>query len=161
MPGGRPTGYKTEYTMNTMFETRYPGEIVLAEDNPEDVRFVREALREHGVRCKLRILSDGDEVVSFIDRLDEDSKRPCPDLMLLDFNLPKRDGREVLKYLRASERCGRTPVVVLTSSDSPADRETAERNAAIHYFTKSTSLDQFMLLGTIIKGLVNTTQREP
>jgi CheY-like chemotaxis protein len=132
--------------------------IVLAEDNPADVGLVRAALREHEVVCDLRVISDGEEALSFIDRLDRDSRIPCPDLLLLDLYLPKRDGNEVLKHLRASERCARTPVVILTSSDAPSDHENAEKNAALHYFRKPSSLGQFMKLGTIVKEVISLAQ---
>jgi CheY-like chemotaxis protein len=132
-----------------------PCQIVLAEDNPADVGLVRHALREHQVECNLRVIGDGDEVLSFINNLDLDSKVPCPDLLLLDLHLPKRDGREILKHLRASERCGQTPVVVLTSSDSPSDRRDAERNAALHYFRKPSSLEEFMKLGIIVRSVID------
>jgi len=138
----------------------FPSQIVLAEDNPADVGLVREALREHQIRCDLRVISDGEEVVSFIDRLDLDAKHPCPDLLLLDWYLPKRDGIEILKHLRASQRCSQTPVVILTSSDSPQDRENAEQNAAIHYFRKPISLGQFMQLGSIVKQVISHAQAE-
>ena len=131
-----------------------PCRIVLAEDNPGDVRLVREALREHEVDCELDVLTDGEEVVSFITGLDLDSKHPCPDLLLLDMHLPKRDGNEVLKHLRASARCAWTRVVVLTSSDAPSDRQSAEKNAAIHYFRKPSTLAQFMYLGQIVKDIL-------
>jgi CheY-like chemotaxis protein len=74
--------------------------------------------------------------------------------LLLDLHLPKRDGEEVLRRLRASERCGQTPVVILTSSDSPIDRETAERNAALHYFRKPSTLEQYMRLGDVVKDII-------
>lgn len=126
-------------------------QIVLAEDNPADVGLVRQALRDHEVHCDLRVIPDGEAVVTFIDSLDLDGKLPCPDLLLLDLHLPKRDGTEILRHLRASERCGQTPVVVLTSSEAASDRQNAEKNAAIHYFRKSASLAEFMLLGKIVK----------
>lgn len=132
--------------------------ILLAEDNPADVGLVREALREHHVDCELRVIGDGEQVLSFIDRLDLDSKLPCPDILLLDMHLPKRDGNEVLTHLRASERCAKTPVVILTSSESPKDLESAENNAAIHYFRKPSSLVQFMQLGTIVKDVINRSR---
>ena len=132
-----------------------PCQILLAEDNPADVRLVREALREHKVHCDLRVISDGEEVVSFIEGLDQDLKYPCPDLLLLDMHLPKRDGNDVLKHLRASERCGRTRVVILTSSDAPSDHEVAEEHAALHYFRKPSSLGQFMQLGKIVRDVLS------
>ena len=128
--------------------------IILAEDNPADVGLVRYALREHGVDCELRVISDGEEVVTLIDGLDLDSRLPCPDLLLLDLHLPKRDGNEILRHLRASERCGRTPVVILTSSDTSWDRQRADTHAAIHYFQKSSSLEEFMRLGKIVREVI-------
>jgi CheY-like chemotaxis protein len=124
------------------------------EDNPADVELVREALREHNVHCELRVLSDGKAVIDFINNLDADMSVSCPDLLLLDLALPKFDGRIVLKYLRASERCGRIPVIILTSSDLIVDREIAEKNAALHYFQKPASQDQFMRLGGIVKAVI-------
>ena len=128
--------------------------IVLAEDNPADIGLVRRALREHAIHCDLRVISDGEEVVSFIKGLDRDSELPCPDLLLLDMHLPKRDGNEVLKHLRASERCGRTPVVLFTSSDPAWALQNAEGNGATHYFQKPSSLEKFMQLGTVIKEVI-------
>ena len=129
-----------------------PCQIVLAEDNPADVGLVRQALRDHAVHCDLRVISDGEAVVTFIDGLDLDGKLPCPDLLLLDLHLPKRDGPEILRHLRASERCGQTPVVVLTSSEAASDRQSAEKNAAIHYFRKSASLDRVHAARTDCQG---------
>jgi len=130
-----------------------PYHIVLAEDNPADVGLVRVALREHAVDCDLRVISDGEAVVSFINGLDRDSELPCPDLVLLDLHLPKRDGNEILRHLRASERCWRTPVVMLTSSDARLDRQ-HEKKATTHYFQKSSSLDQFLQLGRMVKEVI-------
>ncbi|HUE01613.1 MAG TPA: response regulator [Bryobacteraceae bacterium] len=132
-----------------------PCQIVLAEDNPADVGLVRLALRDHGVHCELRVIPDGEAAVTFINGLDLDGKIPCPDLLLLDMHLPKRDGNEILRHLRASERCAQTPVVVLTSSEAASDRHNAEKNAAIHYFRKSASLDEFLLLGKIVKEVLS------
>jgi CheY-like chemotaxis protein len=144
--------------MSNMGSASPLSQIVLAEDNPADVGLVREALREHKIHCELRVISDGEEAMAFIDRLDLDAKLPCPDLLLLDLHLPKRDGGEILKHLRESERCGQTPVVILTSSDSTRDQQIAEKNAAIHYFRKPSSLGEFMQLGTIVKGVIRRAQ---
>jgi len=137
-----------------MADLTFQCQIVLAEDNPADVGLVRMALRNHEIACDLRVIPDGEQVLSFIASLDRDSQLPCPDLILLDLYLPKHDGNEILKHLRASERCAQTKVVVLTSSDAPADHKIAERNAAIHYFRKPSSLDQFMYLGEIVKDVL-------
>jgi len=135
-----------------------PRQIFLAEDNPGDVELVREALREHGVHCELRVISDGEQALTFIDRLDLDSNLPCPDLLLLDLHLPKRDGIEILQRLRASERCRQTPVVVFTSSDLMPRTHNAGKDAAVHYFRKPASLSQYMQLGQIVKDIVNCAQ---
>jgi len=130
-------------------------QIVLAEDNATDVRMVREVLNRHNIDCDLKVLGDGDEAMAFIDKLDLDLDTPCPDLLLLDLHLPKRDGQEILRYLRGSERCAQTPVVVLTASDSPQDRQSAEKNAALHYFRKPITVNQFMALGVIVKEVIS------
>jgi CheY-like chemotaxis protein len=130
--------------------------IVLAEDNPADVRLVREAPRQHKVKCELAVLSDGEQMITFIRNLDLDASVPCPDLLLLDLHLPKHDGNEILIHLRASERCGQTRVIVLTSSDAPADHQTAEKNSALHYFRKPSSLGQFLKLGGIVKDVLHS-----
>jgi CheY-like chemotaxis protein len=128
--------------------------ILLAEDNPADVQLVREALEDRSVDCALHVVPDGAQAIAFIEKVDGSSTLPCPSLLLLDLHLPKRNGEEILRYLRASERCGRTPVVVLTSSDSPRDVENATRHAALHYFRKPSALDEFLKLGDIVKDII-------
>lgn len=128
--------------------------ILLAEDNPADAWLVREALEDRGVNFHLHVIADGEQVVQFIERIDSDGNLDCPHLVLLDLNLPKRDGIEILKFLRASERCGQTPVVILTGSYSPQDEVTATRHAALHYFHKSASLERFMQLGDVVNDIL-------
>src|SRR5580692_10401450 len=128
--------------------------ILLAEDNPADVQLVREALEDRSVDCGLHVVPDGAEAIAFLEQIDGKSSLPCPSLLLLDLHLPKRNGEEILRYLRAGERCGQTPVVILTSSDSPRDVENATRHAALHYFRKPSSLDEYLRLGDIVKEVV-------
>lgn len=128
--------------------------ILLAEDNSADIELVREALEDRAIAYELRVVEDGELAMDFIKRIDLDSALRCPKLFLLDLHLPKRDGEEVLRCLRASERCGQTPVVILTSSDSPSDRETATRNAALHYFRKPSTLEQYMQLGDVVRNII-------
>ena len=138
-----------------MYPALAPSQIIVAEDNPADVGLVFEAFRKHQLHCNVRVLADGQEVIAFIDSLEANDQLPCPDLLLLDLSLPKHDGREILNHLRSSERCGQTPVVIMTSSDWLEDRRTAEKHAAVHYFQKPSSLDQFMELGTIVKEVIS------
>jgi CheY-like chemotaxis protein len=133
--------------------------ILLAEDNSADIELVREALEDRAIAYELQVVEDGERAMDFIARIDRDSALHCPKLFLLDLHLPKRDGQEVLRCLRASERCGQTPVVILTSSDSPSDRETATRNAALHYFRKPSTLEQYMQLGDVVKNIIALNAR--
>jgi CheY-like chemotaxis protein len=132
--------------------------ILLAEDNPADVQLVREALEDRSVDCGLHVVPDGAEAIAFLEQIDGKSSLPCPSLLLLDLHLPKRNGEEILRCLRAGERCGQTPVVILTSSDSPRDVESATRHAALHYFKKPSSIDEYLRLGDIVKEII---EREP
>jgi two-component system, chemotaxis family, response regulator Rcp1 len=133
--------------------------ILLAEDNSADIELVREALEDRAIAYDLHVVEDGERAMDFIQRIDRDSTLHCPKLFLVDLHLPKRDGEEVLRCLRASERCGQTPVVILTSSDSPSDRETAARNAALHYFRKPSTLEQYLQLGDVVKNIIELNTR--
>jgi two-component system, chemotaxis family, response regulator Rcp1 len=127
-----------------------PG-ILLAEDNPADVYLIREALKEHGVDCPIQTASDGRDVLALID-----SAGPSwhPDLIILDLNLPRHDGIELLRKLRSTAELSRVPVVVLTSSDSPRDRATATELGATRYLSKPSNLEHFLELGAIFRELL-------
>lgn len=125
------------------------------EDNPGDVGLVREALEEHSVRCELFVLTDGERAIEFIDEIDEE-KFPCPDLVLIDLNLPKRPGKEVLQRLKASQKCSHVPAVVLTSSDNQRDKDEVARFAPVRYIRKPTRLADFIKLGALFKEILNS-----
>jgi len=128
-------------------------EILLAEDNPADVYLIRAALDEHGVNLALQVAADGSQVLRIIDQqdvLDETQLR----LIILDLNLPRHDGIEILQRLRGSERLARVPVVVLTSSDSPRDRVAAHELGAAEFLRKPSNLEQFLSLGAVFKELL-------
>jgi chemotaxis family two-component system response regulator Rcp1 len=135
--------------------------ILLAEDNEGDILLVREALEDRAVDYRLDVVSDGDQAVKFIERIDQDSTLICPKLLLLDLHLPKRNGEEILQCLRSSERCAVTPVVVMSSSDSPANLNMARRYEALHYFRKPTTLEQFMKLGDLVKNIIGQNGEGP
>jgi CheY-like chemotaxis protein len=132
-------------------------EILLAEDNPADVYLIREALREHGVEASVRVASDGREVLRLI--CPEKTEAPAPhfDLIILDLNLPRHDGIEILEQLRGSALLSSVPVVVLTSSDSPRDQKIANQLGATRYLRKPSNLEQFLALGEILKSLMDGT----
>jgi chemotaxis family two-component system response regulator Rcp1 len=132
-------------------------EILLAEDNPADVYLIREALREHQVDATVRVASDGREVLQLIFPEKADVAVPRPDLIILDLNLPRHDGIEILERLRGSAQLAGVPVVVLTSSDSPRDQRVADQLGAACYLRKPSSLEQFLALGEVLKKLLNGT----
>ena len=121
-----------------------PIEILLVEDNPGDVRLVREALKEGKVRNILHVVGDGVEAITFLHKQGEYSKNPRPDLILLDLNLPKKDGREVLAEIKADDNLKRIPVVVLTTSQSEKDILKSYDLYANCYITKPVDLDKFL-----------------
>ncbi len=129
-------------------------EILLAEDNPADVYLIREALREHAVAEKLRVAADGKEVLRIFSLLRDEPGASRIGLVILDLNLPRHDGIEILQYLHDSPHLSHIPVVVLTSSDSPRDRDIATRLGAARYLRKPSSLDQFLGLGAVFKNLL-------
>src|SRR5581483_10016670 len=97
-------------------------DILLIEDAEPDVFLVREALRQTGIVFNLTVLDDGEKAIEFIDDLDRGSAIPDPRLILLDLNLPKRTGDQILEHIRKSPRCKDLPVIIVTSSDSPKDK---------------------------------------
>lgn len=127
--------------------------ILLAEDNPADVYLIRVALEEHGIDIPVQVAADGREVLQIIDQqgaLDEAELN----LIILDLNLPRHDGIEILRQLRETDRLAHVPVIVLTSSDSPRDRILATELGAACFLRKPSNLEQFLNLGATFKELL-------
>jgi CheY-like chemotaxis protein len=118
--------------------------ILLVEDNPGDVRLMREALAEAGVDTQLSVVYDGEAALNFLRHTNGYSESPRPDLIFLDLNLPRRDGREVLSEIKQDERLRRIPVVVLTTSEAERDILHAYDLHANCYVKKPIDLDQFI-----------------
>ena len=131
-----------------------PIQIFLAEDNSGDVELVREALHEHHIAYHLQVASDGAEVKGYLARLGSDPGTVCPDLVLMDLNLPKAHGFELFELFRANRLCARTPVIVVTSSSAPKDRERAVALGAARYFRKPSELAEYLQLGSLILEVV-------
>src|SRR5260370_24061935 len=129
-------------------------EILLAEDNPADVYLIREALHEHGVDCPIRVVSDGRDVLRIISSEQPEEEAQDLGLIILDLNLPRHDGIEILQKLRETPRLAHVPVVVMTSSDSPRDHAMANSLGATCYLRKPSRLDQFMSMGAVFKDLL-------
>jgi chemotaxis family two-component system response regulator Rcp1 len=119
-------------------------EILLVEDNPGDVRLTREALLEGRVLNNVHHVEDGEEAVQFLFQRGKYADKPRPDLVLLDLNLPKRDGREVLAIIKAEPSLRSIPIVILTSSKAETDIVRAYNLNVNCYVTKPVDLDQFM-----------------
>ncbi len=121
-----------------------PIEILLVEDNPGDVRLTQEAVREAKIRNTLNVVNDGEQAIAYVRRQGAYADRPRPDLILLDLNLPRKDGREVLQDLKSDPDLHRIPVVVLTSSAAEQDILRTYDLYANAYVTKPVDLEQFM-----------------
>jgi CheY-like chemotaxis protein len=129
-----------------------PKRIVLVEDNPSDVFLLRRALEEYGVAYTLELVRDGEQALKYLDRLAA-GQEPMPDLVVLDLNLPRHDGLEVLASCRRSSTLASLPILILTSSDSPMERERAEELGVSDYVRKPIMLDEFMAVGGRIRIL--------
>jgi chemotaxis family two-component system response regulator Rcp1 len=121
-----------------------PIEILLVEDNPGDVRLTIEALRESKVRNNLKVAADGVKAMSYLRREGEYADVERPDLILLDLNLPRKDGRQVLAVIKADPELKTIPVVVLTTSQAEQDVLQSYQLQANCYITKPVDLEQFM-----------------
>ncbi len=118
--------------------------VLLVEDSPGDVRLIKESLAEGELSHKLHVVSDGEEAMDFLRRQGRYSNEPRPDLILLDLNLPKKDGREVLSNIKGDPELKNIPTVVLTTSDSEQDIIMTYEHHANCYITKPVNLEQFI-----------------
>jgi two-component system, chemotaxis family, response regulator Rcp1 len=129
-------------------------QILLVEDNPADVELVMEALEEHAVSCELLLATNGERAITFLDEISA-GKQSCPDLLILDLNLPRKSGKDILERMRAGGICQHVPVVVLTSSDSQTDKDAVARFQPSRYIRKPLELEDFLQLGGVFKRLLN------
>ena len=136
--------------METLAMDRTVFEVLLVEDSPGDVRLTREAFKEGKVHINLRVAPDGAEAMAFLKREGKHAKAPRPDLILLDLNLPKKDGREVLAEIKQNPALKSIPIVILTTSKSEED---ILRSYSLHancYIPKPVTLDGFL---TVVKSI--------
>jgi CheY-like chemotaxis protein len=136
-----------------MKKTMSDGELVkilLIEDNPGDVRLTLEAFREGKVRNKIYVVNDGVEALAFLHREGKYTDMPRPDVILLDLNLPRKDGRQVLEEIKKDPNLTRIPVVILTTSQAEQDVLQTYSLHANCYITKPVELEQFI---TVVKSI--------
>jgi CheY-like chemotaxis protein len=124
--------------------------LLLAEDNLPDALLVREAIKMEDLPLDVHVAPDGERAIDFISAAEKDSIAPCPDILMLDLNLPKIDGLEVLRRIRAGDKFKNLPVLIVTSSNSPSDRNEAARNGA-GYFRKPVTFNEFMKVGAVLR----------
>lgn len=125
-------------------------EVLLAEDNPADIRLTRDALKESRMQINLSVAMDGEETMAFLRRQGKYVGAPRPELVLLDLNMPKKDGREVLAEMRKDPGLTCIPVVVLTTSDAEEDIVSCYKLHANGYVTKPTYIEQF---ATVVRSI--------
>jgi CheY-like chemotaxis protein len=118
-------------------------DVLLVEDSPGDIRLTQEAFRAANSDIRLHVAMDGVEALAFLAQEGAHSECPRPDLILLDLNLPKKDGREVLKHLRADDNLKSIPTVILTTSDAAIDINLSYKLQANSYLSKPVQLDKF------------------
>jgi chemotaxis family two-component system response regulator Rcp1 len=136
-------------------------DVLLVEDNPGDARLALEALRQAKVRNRLFRVEDGEEALAFLRRTGAHADAPRPDLILLDLNLPKKDGREVLAEIKKDDDLKRIPVVVLTISKEEEDVLRSYNLHANCYITKPIDFEQFMKVVRSIEDFWMTVVRLP
>jgi CheY-like chemotaxis protein len=138
-----------------------PVEILLVDDNPGDIRLTREALDGGKMRNNIHVAMDGMEAMAFLRREGEHADAPRPDLILLDLNLPRKDGREVLEEIKSDDDLKTIPEVVLTTSQAERD---ILRSYSLHancYITKPVDLEQFFRVVESIEGFWLTVVKLP
>jgi two-component system, chemotaxis family, response regulator Rcp1 len=123
-------------------------QVLLVEDNLADIELVREALSAIELRYVLHIATDYEQARDYVQSISAETI--CPDILLMDLNLPKGSGLELLRLFRARPDCQHTPVIVVSSSNAVRDRERAAQLGAMHYFRKPTDFQEFMKLGPLI-----------
>ena len=138
-----------------------PIELLLVEDSEPDVRLTIEALREAKVKNRLWVVDDGVEAIDFLRRQGKHADAPRPDLILLDLNLPRKDGRQVLKEIKNDDSLKRIPVVILTTSKSEEDVLRAYDLHANCYITKPVDFNRFMEVVKSIETFWLTVVRLP
>ena len=136
-------------------------DILLVEDNPGDVRLTEEALKESKISVSMRVAYDGIQALAMLRREDEYADLPQPDLILLDLNMPRMDGREVLRQIKSDDQLKHIPVVVLTTSEAEKDIVQAYGLHANCYITKPVELNEFMKIIQSIEGFWLTVVKLP
>ena len=128
--------------------------VLIVEDNEADVFLIEEAIKTAELQVCLHVVENGEQAVQFFDRVDGSGDEPCPALVILDINLPRKSGSEVLRHMRRSPRCGKAHVIAVSTSDSARDRQQMTQLGADRYFRKPSDYADFMKLGELVRGIL-------
>ena len=139
----------------------HPIEILLVEDSPGDIRLTQEVLKGGKIHNNLSVVEDGVQAIAFLNQVVPYTHAPQPDLILLDLNLPKKDGREVLEVIKADQKLRRIPVIILTTSRAEEDITRAYDLHANCYIAKPIDLDQFIRVIKLIEEFWLTIVKLP
>jgi len=131
--------------------------VLLVEDNAGDVLLLRQTLTEHRVNSQIFVATNGEEAIRLLDEIDE-TLLPCPELIILDLNLPRKTGFDVLRRVRSSPQCDRKPVVILSSTDGANLRAEAARFGVACYIRKPWDLEGYMEIGRQLKAILSKPQ---
>jgi len=134
-----------------------PSCILLIEDSQADAGLVREALEQHGVEGELLLIRDGEGAIRYVEAFREQNAA-CPDLVILDLNLPRRSGREVLECMRDSASFGDATIVIFSSSGAQEDRSLAVGFRVSRYIRKPLRLAEFLSLGAVFKAILDESR---
>ena len=144
-----------------LMSNQQPIEILMVDDNPGDARLTKEAFKEVGLENRFHWMPDGDEALAFLRRVGPQANAPRPDLILLDLNMPRVDGRQVLAQLKADETLQEIPVIILTTSQAEDDVIHAYKLKANCYINKPVSLGEFIQVVQSIKHFWFILARRP
>jgi chemotaxis family two-component system response regulator Rcp1 len=125
-----------------------------------DLFLIRSALESAQIAANIHVAGDGNVATTFFDAADDDPNAPCPAVVLLDLNLPRKSGAEVLRHLRNSKRCSRAQVLIVSTSDAARDRSSVEGMSVAGYFKKPSEYAEFMKLGPLVIALLQSASRE-
>ena len=128
--------------------------ILLLEDNPGDILLVQKALQKHHIRQRLHVIRDGEEALTYVSHMGEPGGQPLPDLVLLDLNLPKADGGQILSAVRSHPESSVAPVIVVSSSSALGDQARMAQLGITRYFRKPLDFEEFMKLGAVVRDVV-------
>ncbi|MCS6935379.1 MAG: response regulator [Chitinophagales bacterium] len=147
--------------MNILHGNAEKPRILLVEDNPGDIRLTQEALRESNLDIHLDVVSDGEQAVDFLNRRGKYAQAVLPNIILLDLNLPKKNGIEVLREIKSSDALKRIPVIVLTTSDADHDISKAYGLHANCYILKPVDFDDFAKVIKLVETFWFNTVKLP